>query len=274
MPALKTELANYFSWLSDLLAQDTLRDEKGLSVTTEIPLLNLAGSKTLLQALGYDNSQVYSQCPVKGYATVKQYFADFRVGSDSHFWVLELKSPSEKIDKPDFAGQVQDYMDGIEREHGGIPLGVLFNGYEPRVFVNPNYKPLKRYAEKLRNPVKKASKPEELQLLFQELQCNGNSPDTLKLAKKLIQANIRREAEEQKDKQRQAAIRRLISDILVCPEKEAALAIIGATPEMSELNVKAEEVQRIWQELVAENLAKPQKRRITQASVQKIVQDQ
>lgn len=274
MPALNTELANYFSWLSDLLSQDILRDEKLLSTTVEIPLLSLAGSKTLLQALGYDNSQVYPQSPVKGYASVKQYFADFRVGTAPHYWVLELKSPSEKIDRVDFAVQVQDYMEGLNREHGGIPLGVLFNGREARVFINPKYKPLRSHLAKLHQPVKKANNLDELRLLFQELQCVDSPPDTLRLARKFIQANTREIEKAGRAKATKAKIRQLITATLACPSREVATAIIEAIPELSELNANAEDVQQIWQALVAEKEATPQKRRILQASVQKIVQDQ
>jgi len=272
MPAQNPEIADYFVWLFELLNQNILRDEKALSTTVEIPLLNLAGSKTLLQALGYDNSQVISQYPVKGYASVRTYLADFRVGSDAHSWVLELKSPSEKIDNPQFAKQVQDYMEGVNREQGGVPIGVLFNGYEARVFINPKYKALKSYSNQTHASVRRASSIDELRLLFQDFQCTSAIPDTLKLARKLVQGHIREEARIVKGKARVEKVQQLIAAMISCPEREVATAIIEAMPELSELNVRPEELQTAWQSIVAENEARLQKRRVTSRLIPKTVE--
>lgn len=273
MPNQNTETTNYFVWLFDLLNQNTLRNEEALSTTVEIPLLNLAGSKTLLQALGYDNSQVYPQYPVKGFAAVRRYLADFRVGSDGHFWVLELKSPSEKMDNPQFATQVQDYMEGVNREQGGVPIGVLFNGYEAHVFINPKYKALKSYSNQIHTSVRRASSIDELRLLFQDFQCTSAIPDTLKLARKLVQGHIREEAKIVKGKARVEKVQQLIAAMILCPEREVAAAIIEAMPELSELNVRPEELQTAWQSVVAENEAKLPKRRVNSRLISKSIED-
>lgn len=264
MSSQNTELLSYFNWLSELLNQTVIREERALSTTVEIPLLNLAGSRTLLQILGYDNGQSYPQYPVRGFGSVKTGYADFRVGGENHYWVLELKAPSEKVDNPDFAKQVQDYMEGVNEDQGGVPLGVLFNGYEARVFINPKYRPLKSYSNKSLVAVKKANNIDELGLLFQELQCNPSPPDTLKLARRYAQGHSREEAREQRDLARKEEVRKLVSCLLPCPEREVAAAIIEAIPRLSELNVKPEQLQEVWQSLVAENEAKHQKRRTKQ----------
>ncbi len=274
MPSHNTDLSTYFNWLLDLLVQKTIRDEKSLSATAEIPLLNLADSKTLLQALGYDNSQVHPQYPMDGIATVKKCFADFRVGSAPSFWVLELKSPSEKIDNPDFAKQLQDYMEGVNKTQGGVPLGILFNGFEARAYINPKFKPLRNYTDKIGVAVAKASDVSQLLLLFQELQCNSLPPDTLKLAKKLARTHSQILAKEKVDKDRKRRIREIVTVLLACPDKIVSDAIIQAVPDLAEMNVSPDDFQEVWASIVADKaLAKPT-RRLAQHTISRLKENE
>lgn len=54
----------------------------------------------------------------------------------------DLKAVTEPLNNKDFAGQIQSYCSHPDRP---TPLGILFNGFSLRVFINPDYSKLARY---------------------------------------------------------------------------------------------------------------------------------
>src|SRR2546423_1930183 len=92
--AARPWVREYFKRLEASIANDEIRDERGLSTTVEIPLSGWKSARTLLQALEYKKDHVSAGHPIQLGAS--KHKVDFLLGDEVNRWMLDLKEPAAK----------------------------------------------------------------------------------------------------------------------------------------------------------------------------------
>lgn len=103
--------------------------------------VGLEGDTTLLRILGYNETNVDDHPVKRVLVGTTQYSPDYIMRrQQKHLAVLDLKRPEEDLNNKLWAWQVLSYCEQID-----APIGILFNGYALRVFINTHDKQLARH---------------------------------------------------------------------------------------------------------------------------------
>ncbi len=156
---------------------------------------------TLLEVLGYSEDTCDDHNTKKvGHVS---FIPDYVCGIDQKTWmVLDLKAPGVSINGDKMADFIQSYCRAL---HPPAPLGVLYNGYSIRVFLNPEYPGFGKFLSLKDEPDKtkainfyqtpiasaEASNPSELVKVLLELSSLTLSEGVASLAKKLANRFIK-----------------------------------------------------------------------------------
>ena len=96
---------------------------------------------TLLEILGYSNETCEDH--VQKNVGHTNFIPDYICGTGQKTWmVLDLKAPDVALNGSKMADFIQSYCQTLRPS---APLGVLYNGYSLRVFINPHYPGLEKY---------------------------------------------------------------------------------------------------------------------------------
>lgn len=102
---------------------------------------------TLLEILGYSSENVEDHPFKKVEVGTTRYSPDYVLkNGQKSIAIIDIKAPDISLDKDDWARQICSYC----REEKA-PLGLLFNGREARVFINPEVKGLTQHKDKFTN---------------------------------------------------------------------------------------------------------------------------
>lgn len=98
---------------------------------------------TLLRILGYNEADIDDHPVKRVLVGTTQFAPDYILRrQQKRLAVLDLKKPEEDLDNKKWAWQVLSYCQQV-----GAPLGLLFNGFSLRVFINTQDKKLAKYQE-------------------------------------------------------------------------------------------------------------------------------
>lgn len=100
-------------------------------------------NKTFLEMLGYSNSDIEDH-PVKVVVVGQiRYAPDYILKrQQKKLAIIDLKAPGQNLDRERWMGQIKSYCRELN-----IPIGVLFNGTELRVFVNTDFPGLRKHRD-------------------------------------------------------------------------------------------------------------------------------
>ena len=253
-----TWLRDYFKRLSENIFNNEISSESALSATVEFPLAGWGKGKSLLQALGYEKTNVQQQFAVKGIGTAKPR-VDFLIGDKPNRWMLELKKPSDTCERSKYVEQLQSYM--IQEN---VALGVIFNGRQANVYVNPDHNSLTKIWSSINEdeiyvipdldlktkPILKANliavDNKEIISLFRLFKYDVKSLEIEKIALNLAENYIRKLRQEAKVMIRKNSIKKAFYEILNNPNEQILDAIIKNSLTLTDLKTKTNELLSIW----------------------------
>lgn len=201
----ETDLDQVFRVESE--AQAVLWKVRGIPKTDE--------NATLLEILGYGVSNVEDHPVKKVVVGTIHYAPDYILKHQQRLLaIIDLKAPGVNLDHEKWMGQIYSYCRELK-----VPLGLLFNGREVRVFINTEVKGLTRYKDLFSSqPVAAASYHDQKQMaeILLRFAASSLQSDPIIVARTL--ANKR--ARELKDKQRQKRIQEQLRHLLANPTDE------------------------------------------------------
>lgn len=226
---------------SDLEQLFQVQSEAHVARLKTLGIIKSAENATLLEILGYTTETVEDHPVRKVDIGVAKFVPDYVLNVEQKsVAIVDLKAPGISLEHEDWARQITTYCRELE-----VPLGLLFNGRELRVFINPDAKGLGQYKSQfLYQPVAIADYHELDQLidLFLLFSCPSLTKGPTAVARQL--ANKRRK--ELADKQRQREIQTKLRELLANPSDDVLTAIAtidgiwsGLEPKPSEAEVLA-----------------------------------
>ena len=107
--------------------------------------VGVEGDATLLNILGYSGTNVDDHPIRRVLIGTTQFAPDYVLRhQQKNLAVLDLKKPEEDLNNKNWVGQVLSYCQQIKPP---APLGLLFNGYALRVYINTHDRQLSKYHE-------------------------------------------------------------------------------------------------------------------------------
>ena len=251
-------LRDYFKRLTENISNSEISSESALTATVEFPLSGWGKGKTLLQALRYEKSSVLPQFQVKGIGTAKPK-VDFLIGDKPNRWMLELKKPSDTCERSKYVEQLQSYM--IQEN---IALGVLFNGKQALLYVNPEHNSVSNISHNIKkeeidaipdldlnkSPIKRASIDaadfKDMINFFRLFIYDEKLLNIPKIAFDITDLYVKKLRQDAKIKMRYYAIQKAFFEILKNPDELMLDSIIKASRSLTELKTKTKELSDIW----------------------------
>ena len=171
---LKQLLNDYLQMLSDGIECQEIQSEADIEqmfrVETEQQLAlwkrrgieKTENNSTLLEILGYSNSDVEDHPVKKVVVGTISYAPDYILKRQQKMLaIVDLKAPGQNLDRDRWTGQVNSYCRELK-----VPIGLLFNGTDLRVFINTEIKGLTRHKDLFyRQPVASAGTSELKQMV-------------------------------------------------------------------------------------------------------------
>ena len=103
--------------------------------------VGIEGDATLLRILGYNETDIDDHPVKRVLVGTTQFAPDYILRrQQKRLAVLDLKKPEEDLDNKKWAWQVLSYCQQMD-----APIGLLFNGFSLRVFINTHDKQLSKY---------------------------------------------------------------------------------------------------------------------------------
>lgn len=241
MNDLRGELSQYFATILAEIDAGRIVKEEDLALFVPPTAYPYALTRNLLTILGYDSAQVKGQHGVRLAAST--YRVDYRVETGTQPWLLELKAPTESCGE--HLKQLRDYFFGSP----DVPLGVLFNGKEARVYVNTSHKGLKTYESDLGlEPVRMADTRQASQLvdIFAPLAWSGSMLDTLPLARQWAKARRAKIAADKRSKARKATVQAAVDELLSDPQDDLLEKALECSAKLKELQATVDDIRDAW----------------------------
>jgi len=194
---------------------------------------------TLLELLGYSSNDVDERPVKKTVVGQISYAPDYILKRHQRLLaVVDLKAPGQNLDYERWVGQIVSYCRELK-----VPLGLLFNGTELRVFINTEYKGLTKHKELfLHQPVASAGGSHERKQIVDIL---------VKFAAASLESNpvsvanglASKRRRELLDKARQRHIQQQLKNILADPPTSVLAAIAGVDGIWGEIGQKPGEAK-------------------------------
>lgn len=200
-------------------------DERALEVYVEVPPIPFRDFTPLLSLLGYEAGYVDKETRL-AYARTNVR-PDYRIrvngrGTTEFQWILDLKRPTEFLDKPEYVRQLFDYM-----QHNEVAAlyGVLFNGRHAHLYVNEQIARSNRPLGQL--PVVRArlDVDDDLFRLFEHLSTIAFTANPLRRARELVKKENARIEVTGQNQRRQTLIKEKVQAIRETPPENILLAI-------------------------------------------------
>ena len=252
---LKQLLNDYLGMLSDGIECQEIQSEADIEqmfrVETEqqLALWKRRGieksekNSTLLEILGYSNTDVDDH-PVKKVVVGQiSYAPDYILKRQQKMLaIVDLKAPGQNLDRDRWVGQINSYCRELK-----VPIGLLFNGTDLRVFINTEIKGLTKHKELFYcQPVASAGTHEikqMVEILFKlAAPCLEENPIVVASGF----ANKRRN--EFRDRDRQKRIQHLLKMALTNPSAEVltALSALDSIWENTDPKPSEQELNSAW----------------------------
>lgn len=179
-------------------------------------------NSTLLEILGYGNADIDDHPVKKNVVGQISYAPDYILKRQQKMLaIVDLKAPDQDLDRERWIGQISSYCRELK-----VPIGLLFNGTDLRVFINTEIKGLTKHKELFYNqPVASAGTHEMKQMVEILLKLSASSLEENPIMAASGFANKRRA--EFRDRDRQKRIQHLLQAALTNPSSEIFSALAG-----------------------------------------------
>jgi hypothetical protein len=177
-------------------------------------------NSTLLEILGYSSADVDDHPVKKVIVGQISYAPDYILKCQQKILaIVELKAPGQNLDRDRWIGQINSYCRELK-----VPIGLLFNGTDLRVFINTEIKGLTKHKELFYcQPVASARTHEMKQMVDILLKLSASSLDDNPLIVANSFASKRRS--EIRDRDRQKQLQYLLKLALTNPSAEVLTAL-------------------------------------------------
>lgn len=203
---------------------------------------------SLLELLGYSASDVDERPVKKTVVGQINYAPDYILKRQQKLLaIVDLKAPGQNLDHERWIGQISSYCRELK-----VPLGLLFNGTEVRVFINTDYKGLTKHRELFFNqPVASAGSHERKQMVDILLKFAAITLEVSPIVVANGFASKRRH--ELRDRERQKRIRHQLKSVLANPPSTVFAAISSLDNIWGDIEPKPSEAElsAAWVETMA-----------------------
>jgi hypothetical protein len=234
---------------------------------------------TLLEILGYSDENCEDHNTKKVGHT--NFIPDYVCGTGQKTWmVLDLKAPDVSLDGPKNGPKMGDFIQSYcHTLNPPAPIGVLYNGYSLRVFINPRYPGFERFLKLseeqdkakainfYHTPVASAdaNRPAEMIKILLLLSASSLSGNAVTVAKRFANARIK----ENDDKIVAKKIQEILNAVLLNPSEDIIAALAGIDSLWEEFTPRPtqDKILSAWGIFVAAELVREEKP-VTIASVE------
>lgn len=203
---------------------------------------------TLLEILGYSNADVDERPVKKTVVGQISYAPDYILKRHQKMLaIVDLKAPGQNLDRDRWIGQIDSYCRELK-----VPLGLLFNGTELRVYINTDHKGLTKHKALFsQQPVASAGAHEQKQIVDILLKFAVATLEINPVAVANGFASKRRH--ELKDRDRQKHIQSQLQSILANPPNQvfAAISAIDEIWGVIEPKPSEAELNNAWSQITS-----------------------
>jgi len=251
---LRQLLGDYLQALSDGIECQEIQSESDVEqmvrVETEQQLalwkrrrMIRAENSTLLEILGYSATNVDDHPLKKVVVGQIRYAPDYILRSQQKMLaIVELKAPDQNLDRERWIGQINSYCKELK-----VPIGLLFNGTDLRVFINTAIKPLEKYKDLFDcQPVASAGAHQRKQMIDILLKLTALSLEDNPVS--VASGFARKRRTEFDDRDRQKKIQNTLNDALMNPSDEvfADLAALDGIWGNVDTKPSEQELKSAW----------------------------
>lgn len=193
---------------------------------------------TLLEHLGYSSGDVDERPVERTVVGQIRYAPDYILQpNQQRLAIMDLKAPGQSLDHERWVAQITTYCRELK-----VPLGILFNGIELRVFINTDYKGLVKHKKLfLQQPVASAGSHERKQMV--DILLRFALP-TLQASATVVANNLAsKRRHELRDRERQHVIQNQLATVLANPPKPVFAALASVDGIWDEIEPKPSEAE-------------------------------